>query len=367
MSGLLSILNNAGGGYRRVLRLQLLALLPVCIAAVVNGGYQYLTLLAAEPERGGDDLRSNLAQALGASHENPGLYDFLAAGIAHFLPMLLLALAVGGFWERIIAARRERPLEPGFILIALLFTLMLPGAAPFGHVVYGMSFAILLGKGIFGGDGKTFLSPALLGLALVQVSFPSASGEHPLWQGLAGYSGSDAIAMFHRGGEAALADAGITVWSAFLGGTSGTLGTTSVLAVALGAALLLFARIISWRLLLAQLIGLAVAATLFNIAGAVTGADSGAVIMPVHWHLLLGSFAFGAVFIACDPVASCCTNPGRWIQGFLIGALVVLIRVANSTHPDAVIPALLLISIAAPLIDHAVIAWNIRQRARRPV
>jgi len=199
MSGLLSILNNAGGGYRRVLRLQLLALLPVCIAAVVNGGYQYLILLAAEPGRGGDDLRSNLAQALGASHENPGLYDFLAAGMAHFLPMLLLALAVGGFWERIIAARRERPLEPGFILIALLFTLMLPGAAAFSHVVYGMSFAILLGKGIFGGDGKTFLSPALLGLAIVQVSFPSASGEHPLWQGLAGYSGSDAIAMFHRG------------------------------------------------------------------------------------------------------------------------------------------------------------------------
>jgi len=362
-----SFLDNAGDGYRRILKLQLLALLPVGIAALVNCGYQYVTLLAAEPARRGDDLRSNLARALGASHESPGLYDYLAAGVAHFLPLLLLALAVGGFWERIIAARRERPIEPGFISIALLFTLMLPAAAPFSHIVYGMSFAILLGKGIFGGDGKTFLSPALLGVAIVQVSFPGASGEHLLWQGLVGYSGSDAIAVFHRGGEAALADAGITVWSSFLGGTSGTLGTTSVLAVALGAALLLFARIISWRLLLAQLLGLTVVATLFNLAGAVTGTDSGAAIMPIHWHLLLGSFAFGAVFIACDPVASCCTNPGRWIQGFLIGALVVLIRVANSTHPDAVIPALLLISIAAPLIDHAVIAWNIRQRARRHV
>ncbi|MCP4387790.1 MAG: NADH:ubiquinone reductase (Na(+)-transporting) subunit B, partial [Gammaproteobacteria bacterium] len=270
---------------------------------------------------------------------------------------------IGGFWERIIAAQRQRSVEPGFILIALLFTLLLPGAAPFSHVIYGMSFAILLGKGIFGGDGKTFLSPALLGVALVQVSFPSASGLHPLWQGLAGYAGSDAIALFHRGGEAALAEVGIDLWSAFVGSTSGTLGTTSVLAVILGAGLLLLKRLISWRLLLAQLIGLTVVATLFNLATTETGAGA----MPAYWHLLLGSFAFAAVFIACDPVASCCTNPGRWIQGFLIGALVVLIRVANSTHPDAVIPAILLASITAPLIDHAVIAWNIRQRASRHV
>ena len=363
MAAFLAPAGGTVGGYARILRLQLLALVPVSIAAVLNSGYQYLAVLAREPERMGDDLRSNLAHALGASYDDPGLYDWLAAGLAHFLPLLLLALVIGGFWERIIAERCQRALEPGFILIALLFTLLLPGSAPFSHVIYGMSFAILLGKGIFGGDGKTFLSPALLGIAIVQVSFPSAAGQHPLWQGLAGYAGSDAVALFHRGGEAALAQAGIDLWSAFVGSTSGTLGTTSVLAVILGAGLLLLNRVISWRLLLAQLVGLAVLATLFNL----TAADTGASTMPLHWHLLLGSFAFGAVFIACDPVASCCTNPGRWIQGFLIGALVVLIRVANSTHPDAVVPAMLLASITAPLIDHSVIAWNIRQRARRHV
>lgn len=338
-------------------------MLPVSIAAVVNSGYQYLHVLNADPERLGDDLRSNLAAALGAAYQDPGLYDWVAAGLAHFLPLLLVALIIGGFWERVIAARCRRPIEPGFVLIALLFTLMLPGAAPFTHVAYGMSFAILLGKAIFGGDGKTFLSPALLGVALVQVSFPGTGGTHPLWEGLAGYAGSDAIALFHRGGYDALAQSGIDAWTAFLGATSGTLGTTSVLAVALGAALLLQKRIISWRLLAAQFVGLALVATLFNLFGA----DSGASTLPLHWHLLLGGFAFGAVFIACDPVASCCTNPGRWIQGLLIGALVVLIRVANSTHPDAVIPAMLLASIAAPLIDHAVIAWNVRQRGRRHV
>ncbi|MDH3764133.1 MAG: RnfABCDGE type electron transport complex subunit D [Gammaproteobacteria bacterium] len=359
----MSVLFSASDGYPRVLKLQLLALLPVGIAAVINAGYQYLAALGADAELAADDLRSNLASGLGASFEDPGLYDWLAAGLAHFVPLLLVALVVGGFWERIIAAQRKRAIEPGFVLIALLFTLLLPGAAPFSHVVYGMSFAILLGKAIFGGDGKTFLSPALLGVALVQVSFPSASGQHPLWQGLAGYSGSDAIALFHRGGEAALSEAGIDVWSAFVGSTSGTLGTTSVLAVILGAGLLLLTQVISWRLLLAQVLGLVVVATLFNF----TAAETGAATMPAYWHLLLGSFAFGAVFLACDPIASCCTNPGRWIQGLLIGALVVLIRVANSTHPDAVIVAILLASITAPLIDHAVIAWNIRQRGRRHV
>ncbi len=351
-------------GRRRILKLQLLALLPVTLAAILNSGYQYLNgLAAASASGGGDDLRSQLAGSLGASFENPGLYDYFAAGLAHLLPMLLLAMLVGGLWERIIAERCQRPIEPSYLLIALLFTLLLPGAASFTHIIFGMSCAILLGKGIFGGDGKSFFSPALLGIAIVQVSFTGASGSHPLWSGVAGYAGSDAFALYQRGGEAALAQADINLWSAFFGAIPGPLGTTSQLAVALGAALLLLTRVIAWRLLAAQIIGLFVIVTLVNWMGA----ESGVGAMPAYWHLLLGSFAFGAVFLGCDPVASACTNPGRWIQGFLIAALVVLIRVANPIHPDAVIPALLLASILAPLIDHVVIAWNIRQRARRHV
>ena len=346
----------------RILKIWLLALLPVSFAAILNSGYQYLAK-ADNNLIAGDGLRNLLLRGLDVSAENPGLYDIFVAGIAHFLPLLAAALLVGGFWERLIAGRCHRPIEPGFILIAVLFTLMMPGAAAFTHVAFGMSLAILLGKAIFGGDGKSFLSPALLGVAIVQVSFPGAAGAHPLWGGLAGFSGSDAVGIYHRGGEAALATADIDLWSAFIGYTPGLMGTTSVVAVALGAALLLSRGLIAWRLLLAQVLGLFVFAGIFNWLGA----DSGASSMPAHWHFLLGSFAFAAVFLACDPFASCCTNPGRWIQGFLIAGLVVLIRVANTTHPDAVVPALLLASISAPLIDHLVIAWNIRQRARRHV
>ena len=356
--------NEPGGGRRRILRIQLLALLPVTLAALVNSGYQYFQGMALVPGFEGGDLRSRLADFLSANPQAPGLYEYLAAGVAHVLPMLLLALLVGGFWERIIADRRGRPMEPGFVLVALLFVLLLPGAAAFGHIIFGMSCAIILGQGIFGGEGKSFLNPALLGIAMVQVSYPAASALHPLWNGMAGYAGSDAIALYHRGGEQALAQAGIDTWSAFIGAIPGTLGTTSLLAIALGAVLLLVTRVISWRLLAAQFIGLLLFVWLVAAFG---DYSSNPQAMPVHWHLLLGSFAFGAVFIACDPVASACTNPGRWIQGFLIAGLVVLIRVANSTHPDAVIPVLLLVSLLAPLIDHAVIAWNIRQRARRHV
>jgi len=353
----------AGNSQGRIRRLLLWSLLPVSIAALTNVGYQYLLNLPLLPGLEADNLGSRIAAGLVLDHRHPGWFDMLAVGLAHMGPVLMVALLTGGVWERLIAEKRQKPFEPGFVLIALLFTLLLPGATPLSHVVLGMSFAILVGKGIFGGEGKTFLSPALLGIAFVQVSFPGASAQHPLWEGLTGYSGSEAIALYHRGGEAALAAADIDLWSAFIGSTPGAMGTTSVLAVMLGAALLLVTRIISWRLLLAQVLGVVVAATLFNLLGAEAGASD----ISASWHLLLGSFAFAAVYLACDPVASASTNPGRWIQGLIIGALVVLIRVVNPRHPDAVIPVLLLASILAPLIDHAVVAVNIRQRGRRGV
>jgi Na+-transporting NADH:ubiquinone oxidoreductase subunit B len=352
--------NAAGAGRERLLKIQLLALAPASLAAILNSGYQFLRGLSEADDPESFDLRGRIAFGLAGNAEQPGIFDYFLAGLAYLLPILLLALVVGGFWERIVANRRQKPMEPGFVLVALLFTLLLPAAAAFGHVVFGIICAKMLGKAIFGGDGKSFISPALLGVALVQVSFPAASGVGPMWQGINGYSGSEAIALYYRGGEAALAEVGIDIGSAFIGAIPGPLGTTSLLAIALGAALLLLTRVIAWRMLLSQLLGLLVFALLVRLIG-------GEGELPLHWHLLIGSFAFGAVFIACDPVASPCTNPGRWIMGFLIAALLVLIRSINPTHPDAVVPVLLLAAILAPLVDHAVIAWNIRKRGQRNV
>ena len=360
MAALFADLAAANAGRRRILKLQILALAPVLLAAIFNSGYQFLRGAIAVDGFVADDLRGRLAMGLVTDPQQPNLFDYGIAGLAQVLPMLLLALLVGALWERIVAERAGRPREPEFVLVALLFTLLLPGATGFTHIIFGMSGAMLLGRAIFGGEGKYFISPALLGVAIVQVSFPAASGTQPLWGGVAGYAGSDAIATWYRGGDAALAQLGIDPWSAFVGAIPGPLGTTSLLAVAIGAAVLLLARVISWRLLAAQLLGLLLFATLARLVG---GTDE----LPIHWHLLLGSFAFAAVFIACDPVASSCTNPGRWIQGLLIAALLVLIRTVNPTHPDAVVPVLLLAAVVAPLIDHAVLAWNIRKRGQRHV
>jgi len=337
----LDVQGNPGARRRRIQLIQLMALLPLILIAMVNSGYQYLPGLQNMPDFDGGGLRGQLASILVLNADSPGVYDFFMAGFAHLLPMFLLAALVGGLWERIYWGRRRQPLQPGFVRDAVLFTLLLPAATPFTHVAIGISFAIIIGKIVFGGEGKSFISPALLGVAILQVSFPGVSATHPLWEGLRGYAGSDAIASYYRGGEAALEQVGINAWSAFVGSVPGTLGSMSVLGVAFGAGLLLMTRLISWRLLAAQFLGLLFFVWLLQLFSTST-------VMPAHWHLLLGSFAFGAVFIACDPVASASTNPGRWIQGFLIAALLVLIRTANPTHPDAVIPVLLLASLLAP-------------------
>ena len=158
-----------------------------------------------------------------------------------------------------------------------------------------------------------------------------------------------------------LASAGIDWWDAFFGNLQGMMGTTSLLAIGLGGAMLIVTRIASWRLILGQLLGLMLVVILFNLFGS----EQGITTLPWHWHVVLGSFAFGAVFLATDPASSASTNAGRWVQGLMVGALVVMMRVANPAHPDGVILAVLMGSILAPLIDHVVIWFNVKQRARR--
>ena len=162
---------------RRILLIQLLALLPLLLIAMVNCGYQYLSGLQNMPDFDGGGLRGQLASSVVLNADSPGLYDFFMAGFAHLVPMFLLAILVGGLWERIYADRQKQPLLPGFVRDAVLFTLLLPAATPFTHVVIGISFATIIGKIVFGGEGKSFISPALLGVAILQVSFPGVSRQ----------------------------------------------------------------------------------------------------------------------------------------------------------------------------------------------
>jgi Na+-transporting NADH:ubiquinone oxidoreductase subunit B len=344
----------------RIQTIRLLALVPVLIAAVINTGHQYLSALNAIGGIDDGDWRDAVVRNLGLDYLHPTMLDVLAAGLVHVLPVLGMALLVGGVWEQLFAAYRRRRRESGLLVIAVLMTLLMPPGVSLVHLTVGMSFAIVFGKSIFGGEGKTFVNPAVLGAAVMLISFPTALTGHPLWSGVAGYGGTRALALYHYQGHDGLASAGIDWWSAFFGNLQGLMGTTSLLAIGVGGAMLIVTRIASWRLIVGQLLGLALAVTLFNLFGD----EQGIATLASHWHLVLGSFAFGAVFLTTDAASAASTNAGRWTQGLIVGALIVTMRVANPAHPDGVILAILMGSILAPLIDHVVIWFNVKQRAR---
>ena len=345
---------------KRIQAVRLLALVPVLVAAVMNTGHLYLSALNATGGIDEGDWRDTFAHSLGLNYSDPAMFDVLAAGLVHVLPVLGMALLVGGVWEQLFATYRRRERESGLLVIAVLMTLLMPPGVSLVHLAVGMSFAIVLGKGIFGGEGKTFVNPALVGAAVMLISFPTALTGHNLWTGVAGYGGTRAFALYHSGGEDGLVSAGIG-WSAVVfGDFQGMMGTTSLLAIGLGAALLIVTRIASWRLMLAQLLGLVSVAIAFNVFGG----EQGITTLSWYWHVTLGSFAFGAVFLATDPASCASTNTGRWVQGLIVGALVVAMRVVNPAHPDGMILAVLMGSILAPLIDHVVIWFNVKKRAR---
>ena len=349
----------AGTDLSHIQMIQAIALIPVVIAAVLNTGYQYLSALSKATDEIDWDWSDRAIYFLGLDYQNPSLFTALVAGLVHIMPVVVIAVLSAGLCERAFSIKRDLPMQKGFLLSALVFSLLMPPAVSLLHVTFGMIFAMVFGKAVFGGDGKTFLNPALLGVAVVQISFPTALSGHPLWVGIEGYNGSNIFSAYHRGGSAVFDSMNMDWWSAFLGTTQGLMGTTSVLAITIGAGLMVWKRIASWRLIVGQILGLILVASLCNILG------DGIFAMPWYWHLVLGSFAFGAVFVATDPASSACTDVGRWVQGFLMGAMVVLIRVVNESHPDGVIAALLLGSVLAPLIDYVVAWFNIRQRAKR--
>lgn len=338
---------------------QAIALIPVGIAAVLNTGYQYLWALNNAVDDIHWDWSDRAVYFLGLDYQSPSLFAALMAGMVHLIPVLVIAILSAGLVERAFSFNRNLPMQHGYLLNALVFSLLTPPAASLPHVALGMIFAMVFGKGVFGGEGKTFLNPALLGVAFVQISFPTALSGHPLWVGVEGYNGSNIFSAYDREGGAAFIAADIDWWSAFVGTTQGLMGATSVLAITMGAGLLVWKRIASWRLIAGQLLGLILISLLCNMLG------DGIFAMPWYWHLVLGTFAFGTVFVATDPASSACTDAGRWVQGFIMGGLVVLIRVVNDSHPDGVIAALLAGSVLAPLIDYIVAWFNIRHRAKR--
>ena len=345
---------------KRVMTFVVIAVLPAAIIGMYNIGYQANLALEAMGLPG-DGWRIDLLRALGIGLDPGNLVACFLHGALYFLPIYIVTMAAGGFWEVVFAATRNHEVNEGFLVTSMLFALTLPPAIPLWQVALGISFGVVVGKEIFGGTGKNFLNPALVGRAFLFFAYPGEiSGD--VWVAVDGYTGATALALASSGGVEAIQAAGISWGDAFIGTIKGSIGETSALACLAGAIFLVYTGVASWRIMVSVLVGMVATTLLFNAVGP---ADNPFYSVPWYWHAVLGGYAFGLVFMATDPVSAAMTDTGRWIYGLLIGFMVALVRVVNPAYPEGMMLAILFGNALAPLIDYGVVQANVRRRARR--
>lgn len=351
-----------GINVKRVMACVVIAALPCVLMALWNTGYQANTVLAVVGLESAPGWRGAVIDGLGTGYDPDSIWANVSHGLLYFLPIYLITLVTGGLWEAIFAAVRNHEINEDFLVTSLLFALTLPPSIPLWQVALGISFGVVIAKEVFGGTGKNFLNPALAGRAFIFFAFPAQLSGDSVWTVVDGYTGATPLALAAVGGLEAVMNAGITWSQSFFGQLQGSLGETSTLACLLGAAFLLYSQVASWRIMAGVLAGMIITALLFNLIGSQTNPMFA---LPWHWHLVLGGFAFGMVFMATDPVTAAMTDAGRWIYGLLIGFLTIAIRVANPAYPEGIMLAILFANIFAPLIDYFVGRANIKRRMRR--
>jgi Na+-transporting NADH:ubiquinone oxidoreductase subunit B len=296
-----------------------------------------------------------------AGYDANSIWDCFWYGAVFFLPIYIVTFLVGIAWEVLFAVKRGHEVNEGFFVTSVLFALSCPPDIPLWQVALGISFGVVIGKEVFGGTGKNFLNPALVGRAFLYFAYPAQLSGDAVWVAVDGYTGATPLSVVASGGMDALTQS--WTWTeAFLGSIPGSIGETSTLAILLGMVLLLATRIASWRIMLGVFLGMVAFSSLLNAVGSDNNPAFG---MPWYWHLVTGSFAFGMVFMATDPVSAAMTNTGKWCFGILIGVMTVLIRVVNPAFPEGIMLAILFSNLFAPLMDHFVVQANIKRRLAR--
>ena len=333
---------------------------PALFFGMWNIGFQANSVLAEGVFAANVDWRTGLIAAF-AGNDPTSLWDNIWYGFWYFIPVYLVTFVVGGFWEVLFAMKRGHEVNEGFFVTSILFALICPPDIPLWQVALGISFGVVIGKEVFGGTGKNFLNPALTGRAFLFFAYPAQLSGDAVWTAVDGFTGATALSLMASDGLSAVQQQ-FSWMDAFIGAIPGSMGETSTLAILLGGAVLLWTRIASWRIVAGVMIGMVALSTLFNLIGS----DSNPMFsMTWQWHLVLGGFAFGMIFMATDPVSSSMTNTGKWFFGMLIGVMVVLIRVVNPAFPEGMMLAILFANLFAPLIDHFVVQANIKRRLAR--
>ena len=350
---------------KRMMILVWLCTFPAMFFGMWNVGYQANLAFAAQPDLLAVQTgwRFEVLRHL-AGFDPSSVWHNLLGGALWFVPIYAVTFAVGGFWEVLFATIRRHEVNEGFFVTSVLFALTLPPTIPLWQVALGISFGVVLGKEVFGGTGKNFVNPALAGRAFLFFAYPAFISGDAVWNVVDGYAGATALSQAAAGGVQALPAHGLSWMDAFLGFMPGSVGETSTLAILLGGGALLVMRIAAWRIVAGVMLGMVALSTLFNWIGS---ASNPMFAMPWYWHLVLGGYAFGMMFMATDPVSAAMTNAGKWAFGILIGVMVVMIRVINPAFPEGMMLAILFGNLFAPLIDYFVMQANIKRRAARRV
>jgi Na+-transporting NADH:ubiquinone oxidoreductase subunit B len=341
------------------------AALAGCVAmAFYNTGYQ-ANLAISQGAAPLQAWQTSAMQALGVGFDPGSLLANVVHGGLYYVPVLILTLAVGGLWEAVFAIVRGHEINEGFLVTWMLFPLILPPTTPLWQVALGISFGVVLGKEVFGGTGMNVLNPALTARAFIFFAYPAEMSGDRVWTAAQtsadGVSGATWLSEASSTGVHALT-VGVSWWDAFLGFIPGSMGETSTLACLFGALILIITRIGSWRIMVSVAAGTIAMALLLNAVGSETNAFFD---VPFWWHFVLGGWAFGTVYMATDPVSAPATETARMVYGFLIGVLVILVRVVNPAYPEGMMLSILLMNVFAPVIDHFVIRSNVNRRQAR--
>ena len=349
-----------GNDLKRTMTFVVIATFFCIMMALYNTGYQANHAMEAMGMAKIDNWRGAIMSVFGYSPSNP--LSNILHGALYFLPIYIVTLAVGGVWEVLFATVRGHEVNEGFLVSSMLYTLIMPPDMPLWQVALGISFGIVIGKEVFGGTGKNFLNPALTGRAFLYFAYPASISGDSVWVAVDGYTAATPLALAANGGLDAIHAAGYSWMQSFLGFEPGCLGETSTLAILIGAAFLLYTRVASYRIIGGVFGGMVAMSLLFNVIGSDTDPMFS---IPWYWHLTMGGFAFGMVYMATDPVSAAMTDAGRWIYGALVGIMTVLIRVVNPAFPEGIMLAILFSNMFAPTIDYFVIQANIRRRMKR--
>ncbi|MCD7971961.1 MAG: NADH:ubiquinone reductase (Na(+)-transporting) subunit B [Candidatus Azobacteroides sp.] len=341
---------------KRTMSMVVLALVPALLFGMYNVGYQHY---------------------LAIGQLSTGFWNIFVFGLLAVLPQLIISYGVGLGIEFIVAQWRKHEIQEGFLVTGILIPLIIPVDTPLWMIAVATAFSVIFAKEVFGGTGMNIFNVALITRVFLFFSYPSKMSGDSIWVRLGdtfglgkgtsvdAYTGATPLGQIATAAESTIQPTDIvgntlSLWDMFLGLIPGSVGETSTLAILLGAAVLLITRVASWKIMFSVFVGGFCMGTVFNLIGTTAAMNT-----PAIEHLLLGGFAFGAVFMATDPVTGARTETGKYIYGFLVGVFGIMIRVINPGFPEGVMLAILLMNVFAPLIDYYVVQANINRRLKR--